>query len=231
VTRAIVAIAMVVLGGTAHAQAPETGEAQDEFVAGLRAAEALEWDRALASFERSYALAPTAAALFNAATALRALGRHVDARDALARLLREHPVEPDVRVAAEQMLEEENARIATLVLRGLPADRVSVRLDGARRDDAGERPLALDADAGDRGLAIEHAGHDPFFWNGALAEGERREVSVALVPARGAEAEWYERPWVWLAAGGVVIAGAIVLVLLATSGGQLEPRTDPVLRP
>ena len=230
-TAAIVALALGCLGGTAQAQEPQSGEARDAFLAGLRSAEALEWDRALASFERSYALAPTAAALFNAATAFRALGRHVDARDALARLIREHRLEPDVRAAAERMLEEEAARIATLVLRGLPDAPVTVRLDGTRREDTGARPLAIDADAGDRGLAIERSGHEPFFWNGALTEGERREIGVELAPARGVEVEWYERPWVWLAAGGAVIACAIVVVLLATGGSQLAPRTDPVLRP
>ena len=234
--RAATAAALALLlasTSTATAQEPDRDEARTEFLAGLAAAEALEWDRALARFERSYALSPTAAALFNAATAMRALGRHVSARDALERLLRahDHELEPDVRAAAERMRDEERARVATLLLQHLPETPVTLRLDGTPRDDTGERPLALDADPGERGLSIEQPGHEPFFWNGTLDEGERRELTVTLEPAVTSETSWYERPWVWLAAGGLVIAGALVAVLVATSGAELEPRTDSVLRP
>lgn len=220
----------------AEAQAGgQAAAARAEFTAGLEAAEESRWDVALQHFERSYELAPTAAALYNAATTLRALGRHREARNALQGLLDAHELEPDVRESAEAMRDEEEARLALLELVLSPdAEEVSVRVDGTQRVDTGERPLPVEVDAGERSLSVEEPGRQPFFWRGELAEGERRRVDV-LLPTHGGDADgrgWYGSPWVWLVAGGVVaIAATIVVVVLATSDDPLQPRTDLVLRP
>ena len=233
-------VALLSIAAPHHARAqqedlqdtPEVSAAagREEFVAGLRAAEALRWDQALAHFRRSYEVSPTAAALYNLATTLRALGRHVEARDGLAALLERRELERDVRAAAEQMLAEESARLAVLELGELPAAEVAVRVDGSRRPDTGERPLPLEVDAGERTLSVEHEGAEPFFWSGTLAEGDHRAIAVLLEPPPP-PARWYESPIPWAVAGAVVVATAVVVVVLATGDTQLEPRTDPVLRP
>src|SRR5262249_33702379 len=97
-------------------------EARARFSAGNRAVDAGRWADALADFERAYALSGVPAALFNAATTLRALGRHVEARDAFDQLLDAHPdLDPTERDRARAMRSEEQARVATLSLVGLPA--------------------------------------------------------------------------------------------------------------
>jgi len=105
-----------------------------------------------------------------------------------------------------------------------------LRVDGSRRPDTGERPLTLEVDAGERTLSVEHEGHEPFFWSGTLAEGEHRAIAVRLEPPPP-PMRWYESPIPWAIAGAVVVAAAVVVVVLATGDTQLEPRTDPVLRP
>src|SRR3972149_6272050 len=65
-------------------------EARSLFLSGSSAVEAGRRAGALQSFERAYELAGVSAALYNAATALRSLGRHRDARDAFLQLLSAH---------------------------------------------------------------------------------------------------------------------------------------------
>src|SRR5688500_44950 len=143
----------------------ELAEARALFRTGLEEVEQSRWADALRSFERSYALAPVGATLFNLGTTLRALGRHREARDAFDRLLEGHQSDlpADLRTRAVNMRAESAARVAVLSLVDLPAEpRAEVTLDGAARPDDGERPLPLETDPGEHALVVELAGHHPF---------------------------------------------------------------------
>ncbi len=151
---------------------------------GLRSIDALRWDEALRAFEEAYARSGVGAALYNVAVALRALGRHVEARDAGEQLLREHvELDPQLREDVERLVREERARIAVLMLESLPRDPApSVRLDGRLATDDGERPLRLDVDPGTHALFVAAPGMRPFEWQGSIEPGARVAIPIELAP-------------------------------------------------
>src|SRR5690242_12194888 len=132
-------------------------EARARFSAGNKAVQAGRWADALGDFERAYTLSGVPAALFNVATTLRALGRHVEARDAFDQLLASHPKQdPADREKARALREEEQARIAKLTLDDLPATgAATITLDGQRVTDDGARPLVIEVDPGPHELRVE----------------------------------------------------------------------------
>jgi tetratricopeptide (TPR) repeat protein len=148
-------------------------EARARFSAGNRAVEAGRWADALADFERSYALSGVPSALFNLATTLRALGRHVDARDAFDQLLTSHPDQaPAERDRAKQLRQEEQARIATLVLLDLPPGDATVTIDGKRADDSGARPFQMEVDPTTHEIRVEQPKMKAFVWRGEFADAD-----------------------------------------------------------
>ena len=216
------------------------------YVAGNRAVEQGRWSDALADFEKAYALTGVPAALFNVATTLRALGRHVEARDAFAQLLAKHPkLDPDIRAQAEKMLAEEKARIAQLIVADLPSkkDDLKVFVDGSETSDPGERPLAIELDPGKHALRVEESKSKPFTWDGTFKDGEKKSVPVKLVPADVAKpapppvqpqpeksGSVFSSPWFWVATG-VVVVGAGVGAYFYDRSKQLEPESGTVVRP
>jgi hypothetical protein len=250
-------------GGRAH-PAPEgqpTRAAVDEakalYIAGNRAVEQGRWADALTDFERSYALSGVAAALFNVASALRALGRHVEARDAFAQLLASHPkLDPEVKKKAEAMLTGERARIVLLTLAGLPPRDPALRIsvDGSATADDGTRPLPLDVDPGRRAVRVDDGKSKPFLWEGLLADGERKSLTVRLTPAEaatppaapaaapaapaapaahaadGSSGGVLSSPLFWGIIGVVVVGGAVAGGYLWHQSRQLEPASGTVVK-
>ena len=249
-------------GSSAHAEPPRrpgpTGEpskaALDEakalYVAGNRAVEQGRWADALTSFERSYQLSGVPAALFNVATTLRALGRHVDARDAFAQLLAgPRELDPAVRKKAEGLLAEEQSRIAGLRLAGLPAAsslELRLTLDGNVWKDDGARPLSTDIDPGRHTLTIEATRTKPFTWEGVLADGEKKTVAVKLLPVEQAsppttgpvpvpapppekKSSVFASPIFWTVVGVVVVGGAVAGGYAWHQSRQLDPGPGPVV--
>lgn len=186
-------------------------EAKALYIAGNRAVDQGRWSDALVNFEKSYSLSGVPAALYNVATTLRALGRHVESRDAFVQLLAKHPgLDPEVRAQAQKLLAEERARIATLTLDGAPS-KARIFVDGHERTDDG---AVLDLDPGKHAVRVEDAKSKPFTWDGTLTDGEKKTVTVKLVPAdapKPAEEKSggvLSSPWFWGAIGVVVIGGA-----------------------
>ncbi len=215
-------------------------EAKALYVAGNRAVAQGRWSDALVFFEKSYALSGVPAALFNVATTLRALGRHVEARDAFTQLLDKHPkLDPEVKADAEKMLAEEKARIASLVVADLPSqkDDLKVFVDGKAKTDDGARPLALEVDPGKHTLRVEEPKSKPFLWEGTLADGEKKTVRVQLVPAPVAQptkpaesSSVFSSPVFWTVVGVVVVGGAVAGGYLYHQSQQLEPSSPNVVR-
>jgi len=224
----------------------EVEEARALFMAGEAAVDSGRWADAVESFSRAYELSGVAAALYNVAYALRSLGRHVESRDAFRRLFSQHPdMAPELRQEAERYLEEEEARIAVVELSGLDADtRYTVRLDGARRADSGDRPLRLEADPGTHTVMVRTPETEPFVWEGELADGARRDIEVELAPigsegggggSGGAGSGTVDggggltsSPWFWLAVGVVVVGAGAGAAYLLHDGAQLDPMSNRV---
>jgi hypothetical protein len=185
------------------------------------------------------------AALFNVATTLRALGRHVEARDAFAQLIDKHPkLDAEIRSQAEKMLAEEKARIAQLIVADLPAKKndLKVYVDGSETSDEGERPLAIEVDPGKHALRVEESKSKPFTWEGTFKDGDKKSVPVKLVPVDVAKppppvqpppeksGSIFSSPWFWVATG-VVVAGAATGAYFYDRSKQLDPGEGTVVRP
>ncbi len=230
----LVARAQTAASDTASDADRRRAEAAALFQAGRAAAEAGLWSEAVVRFERSFELFPTASALYNLAVAQRALGRHVSARDTLARLLSEHDAElsAEQRQAAQALLSAESLRAARLTLAGLPAARFGVHLDDQEREDSGERPLVFELDPGEHRLVLQNEGYEPYRWEGTLADGQHVRLDVdltAVQPAAPAQGEsLVESPWFWVVtvAAVMLVAGAAVGTYFALQSKQIQPLSD-----
>ncbi len=208
-------------------------EARSLFLSGSAAVEAGRWADALQSFERSYELSGVSAALYNAATALRSLGRHRDARDAFVQLLSAHSdLDANMRREAEARRTEEAARVAVLSLAGLPSDgRLQVQFDNAALTDTGERPLDIEADAGRHALRVEVPRYRPWQWEGRLTDGQYTTLNVhlELAPVEVETESVFSSPVFWIITGVVVLGAAAATTYFIWDGAQLDPSSNNVV--
>jgi hypothetical protein len=240
-------------GATDTPGAPDAvEEARALYREGLEAIASARWAEAAQAFRASYALHANPASLFNLGTALRAVGRSVETAAALDRLFTRHgdEIDPEVRVAAQQMLDEARARIAVLELTGLELTGLELTgLESTGVDAAGGsvfvdgeptpyRPAArvsVEVDPGEHSVRVERDGFVPFEWRGDVEAGGRRVVGVELLPMARSPDEDANRassPWLWVAVGGAVAAAiaAAVIVIVVTSGPTVEPQSADVIR-
>lgn len=216
-------------------------EARALFAAGQAAVDAGRWTDALDAFQRAYELTHVPSALFNAAFALRALGRFRDAEAAFVELLSLEGTRPDMREEATTYLEEVRGRLATVRLIGVPDVTPEaapvVRLDAVPVTDDGTRPLELHADPGHHALDVSMPGFDRFEWTGDLADGEVRTLAVELFPLSTATAPagggditseaWF---WVVLSVAVLGVAGGVVGGVVADDQAQLRPESMMTIR-
>lgn len=168
----------------AHPSAADVDRARSLFVDGSHDVEGFRWADAIPKFENSYALSCAPSALYNLAMALRALGRHHDARDAFDRLLAEHPdLGGELRTNAETYRREEAARVAVLLLAGIEPDmQPDIHFDGETVVDDGSRPLRIEADSGAHSLVARIPAHQPFLWEGRLGDGQHETIELRFNP-------------------------------------------------
>lgn len=218
-------------GPTSDPSRDALSEARELFLRGTADAQAERWADALTAFSEAYRISGIAAALYNAATTLRSIGRYVDARDAFDQLLREHPdLSDDMASSARELRRELVARVAILEVRDLPEQTASVRIDGTLRDDDGSRPLELEVDSGRHALQIEIPEFHPFLWEGNVRDGERREIRVVLDPIPVVEpGPNVVKIVLWTIVGALVVGGAITLGLVLREDG-LNPESESVVR-
>lgn len=199
-------------------------QARALFIAGGAAVDAGRWSDAINSFERAYALSCAPSALYNLAMAYRALGRHREARDQFARLLRQHPdLGGELSRSATTFAREEGARVAVLELVGIDPDlHPEISFDGRLVPDEGTRPIRLETDAGPHGLVARIDQHQPFLWEGALADGQTEQVQVrfeAIVSGGGLDPLVVILPII----AGALVIGGIVAGVVVQNDAQLPP--------
>ncbi len=208
---------------TREAATPEAEEARRLFAAGLEAIERGLWAEALGAFERAYRLTRVPSALRNVALALRGLGRHREARDAFATLLREHALDPEARREVLSLRDEEQARLAHLSIAGLErGEGIRLRLDGEPLSDDGRRPLLVELDPTAHALVAELVGFDPFVWEGTLAEGSSTRLELVFTPTARSDDTLLH---VALGVGGALLVAiaASVVGYVAWDDGRVEP--------
>lgn len=208
-----ITLVLLFIGAPVSASAQDVERARERYAEGLEALDDSRWAEALGAFGEAYELSRAPPALFNVAVVLRGLGRIREARDTLTQLLELLP-EGDLalREIARTMRAEAAARVAVLTLEDLPAPpRAQLRLDGEPLADTGQRPLRVELDPGRHALAVTLEGHDPFEWRETLVDGARETVRVELEPSGGMGL------WPWIAAGGALLAVAIVVTVLVVT--------------
>jgi hypothetical protein len=227
---------VVVPAPLAEPSPDDLSTARERFAAGTQAAESGRWSDALDAFRQAYELSGISAALYNVGTTYRSLGSYVDARDTFAQLLREHPeLSDDMTASVTELRDEVAARVAALELRGVPLEgELNLRFDGRQTEVPGERPVRLETEGGRHTVRLTQPRHQPFLWEGSVAEGDTAVVQVELIPvesdAAPSEGMSTAGKAILITVIGLVVVGAAVTtaVLLAEDG--LSPESGLVVR-
>ncbi len=193
-------------------------------------------------FEESRALMARAHALFPNARTLRGLGmvsfelrEYVDSVRYLEQALASHerPLDTELQSQTAALLERARRFVGQLALQVRPA-HAHVLVDGSEVLGGDRRSIVLEV--GEHELWVRAEGHSAERRHVRITGGEEITLSVVLVqvapPVERAEAThaerpvWYKRPWLWVATGAVVAAGAGLGVGLALRADP-APREPP----
>jgi hypothetical protein len=185
---AVVAIALVLSGGAAHAQEPAGDpshvEAGERFDRGLALFNEGDNAGALAEFKRAYALVPNVVVLFDIGLTYAQMGRAVEATDALDQVLAAPGSLSAERLArAKSTRDLQAARIAEVTVEA-NADGAVVDVDGV---DVAKTPLAkpLRITSGSRIVGVTAAGFAPQRKEVTIAGGEKQTLKFELVAMAG----------------------------------------------
>lgn len=162
----------------APAEAPDVEQARKHFGQGLKLYKDADFDAALVQFERAYALKPNFKVLYNIAQCEFELHQYVEARDALARYLKDGAgnIDAERKAAVETDLTDLQRRVARLLL-VVNVRGATVYVDGKRR---GVTPLEgpLDVSEGQRTISIETPERGTKQRVVRVAGGEQQTVNV-----------------------------------------------------
>ncbi|HYQ16067.1 MAG TPA: tetratricopeptide repeat protein, partial [Polyangiaceae bacterium] len=160
------------------AETSDVDRARTHFSQGLKLYKDGDFDAALVQFERAYAIKANFKVLYNIAQSYFELHQYVEARDALARYLKdgEGNIEPERKTAVENDLSDLQRRIAHLKLT-VNVQGATVYVDGKR---VGVTPLpaAIDVNEGQRTLSIEAADRGSKQRVVRVAGGEEQAINV-----------------------------------------------------
>lgn len=215
--------------------ADDLAAAREQFGIGTEAAESGRWSDALSAFRQAYELSGISAALYNVGTTYRSLGRYVDARDTFVQLLREHPeLSDDMKTTVTELRDEVAARVAALELRGVPLEgELNLRFDGQQTELPAERPVRLETEGGRHTVRLTQPEHEPFLWEGSVAEGDTRVVEVELIPvtadATPAQGMSTVGKVILISVLGLVVVGAAVTTGLLLAEDGLQPESGLVV--
>jgi hypothetical protein len=211
--------------------------ARAAYVQGLDAAKNEQWSDAVEAFRHSYELSTTSAALYNLGFALRALGRHREARDTFGALLKERAaLDGSTLAQAERMRSEEAKRVVSVNVAGFdPEGAYEVLLDGVPTALSGQRELALEVDEGKHALAVHRGSRTVLRWTGSVQAGAQVSLEIDSTPQESApdhavalspplpviasserdpKSPHSNRKWWWIGGGAAVVVGAVAGVLV-----------------
>lgn len=231
----VTGLVAVASAGSAQTTDANRDAARDAFLRGQEAADSGRWADALREFEQAYLMSGVPTALFNAGMALRALGRHKEARDTFDRLIESHPDSPATE-QARPLRDEEAARVAVLELAGLdPGAEYELRLDGRRLDVPVAEVTEVEVDPGQHGVSAEREGYETFTWEGRLTDGARERIEVVMAEIERQQtteegSSIAKSPILWIAVAVVVVGGAVGLGFWLAKDDGIEPAYDNVFR-
>jgi tetratricopeptide (TPR) repeat protein len=166
---------------SAPAYADATEQARQHFDRGLGLVDDGQYSEAIVEFNRCYELKPHYAVFYNIGQAYIALAKPVEAAAALRRYLDEggKAIDAKRRAAVEKEIQRQQARIATLDIRVLPAG-ATVRLDGA---ELGRSPLSapVPVGVGTHTVTASFMGYEPGEATATVAGGDRGSIELNLV--------------------------------------------------
>lgn len=206
-------------------------EAFEFYKKGVASAAESRWSDALASFEESYRKSGQWAPLYNVATTLRSLGRHREARDAFSQFLKMHEDDApaDQLEQAKRMKDEAALRVALLAIEDLPtSERMVLRMDGSKLSIGNDRPLLLETDPGRHVLRVELPKFEPFLWEGALGDGDRRTIRIQLTEKKEPSRSVAKSPLFWILTA-VVAGGIAVGLFFILKKDGVQPMSDLVV--
>ena len=181
----VTVLASLLLAGQASAAPSGEGkaEARERFGRGVKLYDERDYPAALAEFQKAYDLAPHPTVLFNVAQVQVALGRVVEARRTLDRLLAASDAQPGLLEKARGLREQLVPRIAQLNVQCSVAG-AHVEVDGA---EVGVAPLAapVDVASGTRVVACSSSGFQPARKELLVAGKTTTDVAFVLEPLVG----------------------------------------------
>jgi tetratricopeptide (TPR) repeat protein len=155
------ALSIFLQSAAARAEAPaaapstDTDEARQHFADGLKLYKDGDFDAALVQFERAYTIKPNYKVLYNIAQTYFQLREYVEARDDMARYLKEggSAIDPERQAAASKDLADLEKRVAKVVLTVNVAG-ATVLVDGKK---VGTTPLSepISVSEGQRTISVE----------------------------------------------------------------------------
>ena len=201
-------------------------QGRPEFVLGLADVEDERWGDAVVHFGESYERSGSPVALYNLALALRALGFHLQARDAFCTLA-QNPSLPDPALAeeTEALARTEAERVSTLLVTpGRPERGMQLTFEDQVLELTAPLQLELDAER-TYSLLFEADGYEQRLLTLTLAIAEQRAETILLdpVPPAGGGVDETVLWTTLLIIGVAAIAGGAIGGYFAYEGAQLGP--------
>jgi len=181
---------VAVIVATSGAQAGPKEEARERYDRAMELVKEQDYQSALIEFQRAYELEPNFQVLFNIGQAHVALGRPIEAIDALTRFLSDGgaAVSSEQRKRTLDEIERQRAFVGEIILTVAPPGAL-VTVDGR---EIGKSPLPgpVRVGIGSHRVSVTAEGYVPFEKSLTVAGKDRKELAVQLaaVPAGGANA-------------------------------------------
>jgi hypothetical protein len=177
------ALALLVALSGRPAFADNEEEGKRHFRAGVALYQGGNYTGALAEFQASQQLRPTASALQNIALCQKALFRYVEAIETLESLQKDYgeKLPAAEKKAVRDAIDEMRQRVATVVVSVSPPN-ATLSVDGRAVPGGAERKVQLDV--GEHMFEAEAPGHRPYAKRVGFAAAERR-LEIALTPELG----------------------------------------------
>lgn len=213
------------------APTPEQKEAAKLFDQGVTLSDEGKWSEALEAFRKSDELRPSLSARFNLAATMRALGRYVEAKRTLEKILTDGPtwdppIKPALKTDVEKLLGEVKPNVVALKVKVTPST-AEVSVDGLPLERAGDGTSELDP--GRHVFVVTAPEHETTTVTKTLAASDRELSLVApkkqVVVVQKQESGGITTKWWFWTTAGVVVAGAAVAVVAVVVTQQPQATT------